>query len=110
MASARVASELRILGSTRGSHEDLAKRAADQAGSHAVHVDGRLRRPAVGGTLRVVELERVGARRKKIASDTRRRRHYNSTSGMPCRRASLRPQSGLLDLLYAVDGPTLYCR
>ena len=44
-APARIASELRMTCSTTGSHEEHAEHYADQAGSHAGHVDGRLRRP-----------------------------------------------------------------
>ena len=52
---ARVASEPSMSCSFIGSHEDHDKRCADQAGSHSVHVDGRLRRPTGGATLGVVE-------------------------------------------------------
>ena len=43
-ALVRIASELSMEKSSTGSHEDHAERHAEQAGSHAVHVDGRLRR------------------------------------------------------------------
>ena len=88
---ARVASELSMSCSSTGSHEDHDKRCADQAGSHAVHVDGRLRRPTGGDTRGVVENERGLISGIQAHSGTRRRRRYNSISGMPCRRASLRP-------------------
>mmetsp|Transcript_5969 Transcript_5969/g.15713 ORF Transcript_5969/g.15713 Transcript_5969/m.15713 type:complete len:88 (+) Transcript_5969:481-744(+) len=44
--------------SSTGSHEDHDERCTDQAGSHAVHMDRRLRRPTIGATFGVVESER----------------------------------------------------
>ena len=56
----RIASEPSMSCSSTGSHEDHDRRCADQAGSHAVHVDGRLRRPTGGDTRGVVERECLG--------------------------------------------------
>ena len=62
---AAVASELRMSCSSRVNHEDHAKLCADQAGSHAVHVDGRLRRPTAGGTVWLTDSRRSRLSRNK---------------------------------------------
>ena len=72
---AAVASELRMSCSSRVNHEDHAKLCADQAGSHAVHVDGRLRRPTAGGTVRLTNsqrgrLSKIGARQAMRLGET----------------------------------------
>ena len=72
---AAVASEMRKSCSSRVNHEDHAKLCADQAGSHAVHVDGRLRRPTAGGTVRLTNsqrgrLSKIGARQAMRLGET----------------------------------------
>ena len=89
--AARIASVPSISCSSTGNRKDHDEHCADQAGSHAVHVDGRLRRPTGGDTRGVVESERGLISAPDLLLRVAARRRYNSISGMPCRRASPRP-------------------
>ena len=62
--------------SSTGSHEDHDERCTDRASGHAVHVDGRLRRPTIGATLGVVESDRGLISGRQAYHATRRRELY----------------------------------
>ena len=90
-AQARIASKLSMPCSSTCSHEDHARHHAVQAGSHAVHVDGRLRQPSTGCTLEVADGQPDLLSKNQRRSTMRHRWRYNPTSGMRCRRGPSPP-------------------
>ena len=81
---ARIAIEPSMSCSFTGSHEDHDEHCAGQAGSHAVHMDGRLRRPTSGASLGVVESERGLISGRQVYQCTRRRELDTAGCGIFC--------------------------
>ena len=105
---AAVASEMRKSCSSRVNHEDHAKLCADQAGSHAVHVDGRLRRPTDEGTVWLTDNQRGRLSKIRARHATRLRETQPVVADASAANEVVLIEFCSFSFAYAADIPALY--